>query len=319
MSHEKLKSRIQRCVGILTTIWSRKAVNRNVLAKRYHCSTRMISEDLALLREVGFPIKYEKGGYTLSLAELQIPPLPLSEEQILALFIGSQLMVLSPLEGHAGEAVNTLLSVFPEETRTYLRNLTDRICIAPGAGVGDAEIIFNLYRAVSECRSIRIKYQALSTRQEEIHDVDPYGIYIKDRASSYMVGYSYGAYQTLRRFKICRIQELEFRGLRFTYPKDFSIRREMAHGFWSGDREYQVLIRFAPSIVQLVKEREPAERIEMQPDGSAYVRKTVKNLKEVLWDILRYEADAEVLEPEELREMVKASIERMRRVYANDG
>ncbi len=315
MSHEKLKSRIQRCIGILTTIWSRKGVNRNVLAKRYRCSTRMISEDLALLREAGFPITYEKGGYTLSLAELQIPPLPLSHEQILALFIGSQLMVLSPLEGYAHEAIHALLSVFPEETRTYLCNLTDRICIAPGAGVGDAEITFNLYRAVSECRSVRIKYQALSTRQEEIHDVDPYGIYIKDRASSYMVGYSYGTYQAIRRFKICRIQELEFRGLCFTYPKDFSIRKEMAHGFWSGDREYRVLIRFAPSIVQLVKEREPAERIEVQPDGSAYVRKTVRNLKEVLWDILRYEANAEVLEPEELREMIKESLSKMRRVY----
>ena len=63
MTEKKLKKRIQRCLGILTTVLSRKGINRKVLAAEYQCSTRQISDDLNLLREIGFPIRYERQGF----------------------------------------------------------------------------------------------------------------------------------------------------------------------------------------------------------------------------------------------------------------
>jgi len=178
------------------------------LAAEYGCSVRSIAADIALLKEIGFPIEYTNKEYTLSVSALKIPPLPLKEEHILALFIASQLLVLTPLEQRAEEVVNSLLSKLSADTRTFLRNLTDRVYIAPGGEVGDPQILFDVYRAVSECRPLRIRYQAFSTHQEEVHDVDPYGIYLKDREQSYLVGQSYGEYQQIRHFKLCRILEL---------------------------------------------------------------------------------------------------------------
>lgn len=284
-----------------------------MLAGKYGCSTRMISQDIALLREIGFPIRYTKSGYTLSVDDLEIPPLPLDKEQVLTLFIASQLLVLTPLEQEANEAVQKMLSVLKEDIVTFLRNLTDRVYIAPGGDLGDTKILFDVYRAVSECRPIRIRYDAFSTHQEEIHDVDPYGIYIKDRARSYMVGKSYGQYQKILHFKLCRIQELTFRlgkTTQFNYPPDFSIRKEMAKGFWGGDQEYEVVIRFRPEVAQLVCEREPAERIEIQPDGFVLVRKTVRNLEEVFQEIRRYSLkEYDVLKPPELLEMLREEYE----------
>lgn len=318
MADEKLKKRILRCIGILSSVWSKHGVNRNTLAQEYGCSIRTIAADIALLKNIGFPIHYTKSGYTISVKDLKIPPLPLNEEQLLALFIASQLLVLTPLEQKADTAVQQMLSVLSEEVVTFLRDLTNRVYIAPGGDLGDPKILFNVYRAVSECRPIRIRYDAFSTHQEEIHDVDPYGIYIKDRARSYMVGKSYGQYQKILRFKLCRIQELTFRlgkSIRFNYPPDFSIRKEMAKGFWDGDQEYEVVIRFRPEVAQLVREREPAERIEIQPGGCVLVRKTVRNLEEVFYDILRYGKRAEVLKPEELREKVKEEIQEWGKVY----
>lgn len=315
MADEKLKKRIQRCLGILTTILSQKGINRNTLAQEYGCSIRTISEDIALLRDIGFAIRYENSEYTLSMADLKIPPLPLNEEQILALFIASQLLVLTPLEQKAEEAVQNVLSVLSDEAITFLRNLTDRVYIAPGGDPGDTKILFDVYRAVSECQAIQIHYQALSTQQEEVWNVEPYGIYLKDRARSYMVGYTYETPKIYRRFKLCRITQLKFRGIKFMYPSDFLIRQEMAKGFWDADQEYEVLIRFRPEIAQLVREREPAERIEALPGGFVQVRKTVRNLDEAFYEVLRYGKRAEVLKPEELREMVKKEIREWQRVY----
>ena len=315
MADEKLKKRIQRCLSILTAVLSRSGINRKVLAQEYGCSVRTIAEDIALLREIGFGIRYEGGEYTLSTADLKIPPLPLNEEQILALFIASQLLVMTPMEQKADQALHNMLSVLSEDAVAYLRNLTNRVFIAPGGDLGDTNILFNVYRAVSECRSIHIRYQAFSTQQEEEHDVDPYGIYIKDRARSYMVGYSYGKYQQIRRFKLCRIQELSFRGLTFTYPPNFSIQEEMKSGLWGGEQELEVLIRFRPEVAQLVREREPAERIEPLPGGYLHLRKTVRNLNEVFYDLLRYGHKAEAIKPEELREKLREELNEWKKIY----
>jgi proteasome accessory factor B len=311
----KLKKRIRRCWGILVSALTQKGSTRKTLAAEYECSIRMISLDIALLRDIGFPIKSGKHGYTLSVKDLKIPPLPLDEEQVLTLFIASQLLVLTPLEEKASEAVKKMLSVLSEDIIEYLRNLTDRVYIAPGGDLGDTKILLDVYRAVSECQSIQIYYQALSTQQEEVWNVEPYGIYIKDRARSYLIGYTYeqGRFaespRQFRRFKLCRITNVTFRNMRFTYPNDFSIRKEMAKGFWTGDRDYAVLIRFQPEVAQLVYEREPADHIETFPGGWVQVRKTVRNLDEVFYDILRYGRQAEVIEPPELRERMRLELE----------
>ena len=312
MADEKLKKRIARCLGILTKILSQKGLNRRILAEEYGCAVRTIADDIALLREIGFKIRYEQHEYRLSTA---IPPLPLQENQILALFIASQLMVLTPLEQKANEAIQQMLSTLSEDAIGFLRELSNRVYIAPGGDLGDTQILFQVYRAVSECRAIRICYEALSSGEEEMHDVDPYGIYLKDRNRSYLRGFSYGAYQQLRSFKLCRIKELTFRGWQFSYPADYSIRKDMENGFWDGEEEHELLIRFHRSVAQLVREREPAQLIEDLPGGFLQVRKRVRNLDEAFYDLLRYGKSATVIEPEELRERLRHELGAWRKNY----
>ncbi len=315
MIEKQIKHRFQRCLEILNAIMFEEGINRNVLKERYGFSKRTIAKDLKLLREIGFNIVYEKGEYTLLPSELHVPAVPFKKEHILSLFIGSQFLVLTPLERQADNAVKTVLAGMSEQDQGFLRNLTNRICIAPVGEFCDPDILLAVYLAVSESQSIKIVYYSFSQNCEFDCHVHPYGIYIKDRSDAYLIGYVFEKPSELGRFKLCRIRKLIFRGIRFPYPPHFSIRKEIAKGFWSGDDEYQVLLRFVPAIAQLVHEHEPAERIMEQPDGSLLVRRTIRNLKEVLWEILSYEANVEVLEPEELRNMVKDHIEQMRQVY----
>ena len=316
MSEEQAQ-RLQRCLAILQTVASEKGVNRKTLAQRYRCSVRTIANDVALLKQAGFELRYTPNGYTLAAVNLQIPPLPLNQAQILALFIGARLLTLTPLERNATQAVHQVLKSLSAGDREFLRNLTDRIYIAPGGEIGEAKILLQVYQAVAECQSIRIHYQSFSHHQEVVRDVNPYGIYLKDRTTSYLIGRYFCGDSGIRRFKLCRIRKVIFLGWGFQYPPNFSLRREMAKGFWSGDASQEVVLRFTPAVAQLVREREPPEHLEPQPDGSLLLRKTVRHAKEVLWEILSYEANVEVVTPPELREMVKASIEQMRQVYEN--
>jgi predicted DNA-binding transcriptional regulator YafY len=131
-----------------------------------------------------------------------------------------------------------------------------------------------------------------------------------------MRGYSYGHYQQLRTFKLCRIQDLSFRGWQFTYPADYVLREDMQN-LWDGAQEYEAVIRFQPEVAQLVYEREPAAHIETFPGGWVQVRKTVRNLDEVFYDVLRYGRQAEVIEPPELRERLKLELETWVKNYRN--
>lgn len=313
MSKERY-TRYERCFDLLAYIASATNVNRADLAERYQCSVRTIADDIALLKKLGFTIHYSKdSGYNL---HGQLPILPFEQQQLLALFIGSQLLSLTPLEEEAQEGLKHLLASLPEERRKLVRELTDRICIAPGGKICSSEVLFSVYQAVSECRTLQVRYQAFSTDRTEVFCIEPYGIYLKDRFSSYLVGKRLGAASDVpRRFKLCRIIEVMALLGEFTYPRGFSIREEMKRGFWSGEHTYTVVLRFVPAVAQLVREREPAERIQTLPDGSLRVRKSVRHVKEALWEVLSYGANVEVEEPVQLRRLVRKSIAAMQQVY----
>ncbi len=315
MIDEQLKHRFQRCLEILNALLSGESFNRKVLSQRHTCSVRTIAKDLQLLRDVGFNIDYQQGRYALLPSKLQVPAVPPGKEHILSLFIGSQFLVLTPLERQAGTAINNILSGMSEDEQIFLRNLTSRICLAPVGEFCDPNILIAVYQAVSQCQAIKISYYSFSQNCEFESHVNPYGIYIKERSEAYLVGYVTEKPDKLGRFKLSRIRKLTVLNFQFHYPENFSIWDEMKKGFWSGDGKYEVVLKFVPAAAQLVKEREPAERIEAQPDGSLLVRRSIRNLKEVHWEILGYEANVEVLQPEELREMVKHSIEKMRQIY----
>ncbi len=268
MADEKLKKRIERCLGILTKILSQKGLNRKILAQEYGCAVRTIAADIALLRDIGFKIRYEQSEYTLSTADLNIPPLPLQENQILALFIASQLMVLTPLEQKANEALQQMQAVLSEEAITFLRNLSDRVYIAPGGDLGDTRILFEVYRAVSECQSLEIRYQALSTQQEETHLLDPLGIYIKDRARSYLAGHTYETPRLYRRFKLCRIIELKFRGIHSSaIPRTIPSERICNRAFGTANESMKSWSAFIPTSPNWSENANPPKILKTCPAG----------------------------------------------------
>lgn len=322
MADDKLKKRIARCLDLLTTVMSRRGLNRKLLAEKHGCSVRAIADDLKVLNDVGFDIHYDhaRREYALGSHRVTIPPLPMTEEHLLSLFIASQLMALTPLEDTANNAVEKICVSEGDDVRAFLRNLSDRVCIAPGGEIGDARIWADAYRAVSECQSIAIEYQAFSTKQLEHWTLDPCGLYLKELDRSYLLGLTYSQPRKFHPFKLCRIKKLRFRHIRFSYPANFSLRRYIANGFWSsdddGDASIDIEVRFHPSVAQLVREREPQERLTEMPDGSLRLRRTVRNVDEMYYELLRYGHWAEVLRPQALRDKLKAEAEKMVKMYA---
>jgi len=79
-----------------------------------------------------------------------------------------------------------------------------------------------------------------------------------------------------------------------------------------------VTVRFSKKARPFIEESlwHHSQEIKREKDGSILFRADVAEPREVLWWALQWGADAEILEPKELREEAKKTIERMMMLYA---
>ncbi|HLH07022.1 MAG TPA: WYL domain-containing protein, partial [Terriglobales bacterium] len=136
-------------------------------------------------------------------------------------------------------------------------------------------------------------------------EVDPYRFWYVNNGL-YMVGHDH-LKNDLRVFAVERIQSVSITNRRFEIPPDFNFEEFKKTAFnliWGEPQE--VKIRFSPSQAPYIRERtwHPSQRIEDEVDGSIILTLQVADLWEVKRWLIGFGADAEVLEPGELREEV---------------
>ncbi|MEX2091910.1 MAG: WYL domain-containing protein, partial [Pirellulales bacterium] len=137
--------------------------------------------------------------------------------------------------------------------------------------------------------------------------------------SWYVIGRS-SLHSEVRTFNLSRIASLETLTERFTVPQRFSIERHLRNawllipGEGADDR---VIIRFKPLVAQNVGEViwHKTQQLEFQQDGSLLFKAQVTGLGEIMWWVLGYGDQAEVLEPRELREMVAKRARNLATMY----
>ena len=84
------------------------------------------------------------------------------------------------------------------------------------------------------------------------------------------------------------------------------------------DKEiYDIKIKFTPRIARFVKEYESwrAGRLKELPDGSLVFSRRVAGFEEIIPWVLSFGGEAEVLNPQELREAVVGHLKKMQSVY----
>ncbi len=95
----------------------------------------------------------------------------------------------------------------------------------------------------------------------------------------------------------------------FTVQKSFSFEAYIAQSFEQvhDNKTHHVAIRFSPFQSQWVREHQwhSSQQTEELKDGSLILKMQIGALDAVKRWVMRYGSEAEVLEPQELREMIK--------------
>jgi proteasome accessory factor B len=289
------------------------------IAERLGMSKRNVYRDLkALELEVGLPIWSEDGRWGVD-AEAFLPPLKLTLQEAMAVFLGTRLMVryADKYDPDLASAFEKLAAALPEALRDRVARSLEVLQEAP-RDPAFSDHVRQLTKAWADHRVVEIDYEGAAFEgragERSRRTVRPFLIEPSLQTHAlYLIGWD-EAREGMRTFKIERIREVRVTSQAFEPPEGGKLERDLRRG-WdiiADQPPIDVVLRFSPAVADRVLETtwHSLQRTERSPDGGLVWRSTVSGVIEIRLWILSWGDDVEVLEPSELREQVAGILAR---------
>jgi predicted DNA-binding transcriptional regulator YafY len=300
----------------------------NDLAADLDCHPRTVYRDLDALQVGGFPIYSENVNGTNFWALLESAkkpvPVPFSLPELIALYFGRDVLkILKNTVFHDSlqSLFKKIKTTLPVESKKYLKQVEMSLRAASGPHKKYdkfKDTIETLNEAVINKKVVEIVYYTMSRKKVTQRKVAPYKIWFFD-GTFYLIGHC-RAKKDIRIFAVDRIKMLNLTGERFEVPADFDADEFMkaSFGVFIG-QPVHVKIRFTSDAAGYVKEKvwHNSQKISAQNDGSVILELDVAGTREIKHWILRWGAQAQVLQPDALREEIRSEAAEILGVYAN--
>jgi len=285
------------------------------LADELGCTKRTVYRDLEALQAGGFPITTQTRDnrsywHILNTGSQQVP-LAFSIPELMALYFGKEM-----LRTYRGtvfhDAIESLLSkikaTLPPAYIDYLDRIQDRMDAGPPPRKDYTRLgpqITEINTAIIDEKVLRMVYFSMGRQAESSRTVHPYRLrHVED--SLYLIGYC-TLRQQVRTFAVDRIKQVAATEERFTIPDGFDLQGflEDSFGIYQGPTT-TVKICFSPKVAGYIRERtwHRSQQLEEQADGADIFTATVAGIEEISHWVLRWGAEAQVLSPEALRQIV---------------
>jgi len=308
-------NRVDRLIGYLLLLQSRRQVRAADFAKRFEISERTVYRDIQALSEVGVPIVALPGkGYQV-MQGYYLPPIAFSpdEARALALSIGMMTGAASrgPTRDAGVAALEKVRAVLSSETLRQVEALlaVTRFYTHPSTQLDlEDRKLLDLQRAILDRRVVRLRYHAHTSNEVTARDVEPVELVLVDRS------WILDAY--------CRLRQAP-RGFRLTRVDGYTVLDEQftPRSLRSHDREpdtTRVVVQFNPEIMRWVSERQhfsysAHETAEERAGGAgeAVMVYRPRALDVIAGWLLSWGDAFEVLEPRELRQHLDATAGRI--------
>ncbi|MET8992736.1 YafY family protein [Nonomuraea wenchangensis] len=321
--------RASRLLSLLLLLQTRGRMTAPELAAELEVSVRTVYRDVEALSAAGVPVYADRGpagGYQL-LDGYRTRLNGLTAEEASSLF-------LAGLPGPAAElgladvaatAELKLLAALPPEPRSHASRMRERFLLDVPSWYRSGDDVPHLgevAEAVWEQRPIHITYRRWGQKEVD-RVVHPYGLVLKG-GSWYLVAAPPGG--SPRTYRVARVLTLETLPGHFQRPEGFELA-----AFWTGyakefrERMYtaECVIKLAPGRGELlaftlgrdVVETALAAAGEPDPEGWLTLTLPVESITHARWLLLRMGADVEVLEPPELRALMREAVAELHKLY----
>lgn len=317
--------RLHRLIAILILIESRRKMTAKELAFALETSVRSIYRDINVLTEAGIPIAAMSGpgggiylmeGYTVNLKQL-------NGEDVINLYL-TGMGIYSNEQTESGlklkNALQKLEKTLPASYQSDISKAKNRFYFDDTPWWTERVTIpylETLRIAVWRSQKIFIQYRKVggTCSSRKIH---PYGLVVKN-ADWYLIAYCEDA-REIRTFKCERIFMAEPTEEEFEIPPDFSLEKHwnMQEAVFKQscreDEFYPVMIK-----VNMVKKNvlKRMEVISSSQEGNHLILTVnMYSYESACLDVLDIIGQAEILEPEVLRQFVKEQIIQIQKTYS---
>lgn len=291
------------------------------LAEKFEISGRQAAREIDFMKNFfSAPIEYarERNGYHYTEAGFELPNIWLGQEEIVALIISKRISTAIP-DQRLKKKIDFYFKKIASSTDFDFEDLEKRISlknihyytVAP-------EIFASCAFALAKNRRMRIKYR--SAYRDEIHEreISPLHLLLY-LGNWHLIAYCHSR-GDLRDFVLSRVAEMEILADLVSeelLARDIKEMIDKHYGIFLQGEEKRVKVRFRGRSVGIVRDQLwfAGQQVAEEKD-SLLLSFPVTDYREVLGDILRFGADAEVLEPAELRELVKETAACMASLYS---
>ncbi|HOM70816.1 MAG TPA: WYL domain-containing protein, partial [Armatimonadota bacterium] len=277
----------------------------------------------SLGEELHVQVFCEQGGYYI--ADRAIPSkIDLTPKEVLSVRLSltsGPVNKSGPFSEYALSAWKKIESALTGDTLQSVQSAVARHSIfTPSLSDTDcnSEIVTCIAGAIEHNKRLSVVYCSHHSGETKTLTIDPYALVFR-RHNWYLVAHSHSHNKVIQ-LKLVRIIKAEDSGTVFQVPSDFSVDSFYAKSWemWTGGEEQLVKVWFSPRVSRIIKEgkHHPTQQIEELPDGSVIFSVQVVGTEEIGFWILSWGADAEVLEPVELKEAIYNTAKKMVETYA---
>lgn len=298
-------------------------ITAQAVADHVGVSKRTVYRDLSAMElDAGLPIWQESGRWGLEKGAF-LPPLALTLHEATTLFLAARVLAKASDE-HDTELIGAfvkLAQVLPPVLAEHIRATVEAVATTPRN-----ERFTRVFRMLAEAwanrRVVEITYDAGvydPGRGARRTRVQPWAIEPSALTHAlYLIGWDESR-KARRTFKVERILEASLTPETFKPEPDTAPALDMLRA-WdviADEEPVDVVIRFSTAVAKRAAETRwhPSQELEPQDDGSLLWRGRVAGTREIRIWILGWGADAEVLEPPDLRAEVASELEKAARLY----
>ncbi|WP_416981862.1 helix-turn-helix transcriptional regulator [Streptomyces sp. T028] len=322
--------RASRLLSVLLLLQTRGRMTARQLADELEVSVRTVYRDVESLAAAGVPVYGDPGhdgGYRL-VDGFRTRLTGLTRDEAEALF-------LSGLPGPAADlGLGTVLATaqlklraaLPDELRDRSGEIRQRFHLDTAGWYAEADATPQLAAvtdAVWRQRRVRVRYRRWKAPQEVTRTLEPYGLVLKS-GRWYLVAGRPDAVRTYRVSHILRARVLEED--RFDRPDGFDLAahwRSYLREFDARRHQGQAVVRLSPRLLERLPDLvEPAVARAARdsagppgPDGRVRVVVPVETAGHAVGMLLRLGAGAEVVAPDELRELMARTVAALADTY----
>lgn len=307
-----------RLLQLLSLLHTRRFWTGGELAGALGVTERSVRRDVERLRELGYPIHATSGvggGYRLG-AGKDLPPLPLDDDEAVAVAVGLRVAATGPVSGAEAAAVRALSKlerVLPQRLRRRVQALQ---AVSVRLGEPDPTLDASTLVAVADaCGAetlLRFAYRDRAGAASQ-REVEPYRV-VHTSHRWYLLAWD-RARRDWRTFRVDRVARPQ-PGTRFT-PRPLPSEDVAA---WVSQRvsteawRFRALVTIRAPAAEVSRRLSPvAVRVEPAGEGVCRVHTGADSLEALAFHLGYLGVDFEVHEPPELRDHLRALARRLAR------